>query len=79
MQMDQQCCKGDVLKRHKGPEMMRTSLSLDPRDDDPSTLLRLLAGAGRFDQLDGPVELRGVVLCRFDESNADGGPLCSGV
>ena len=54
-------------------------MSLDPRDDDPSTLLRLLAGAGRFVQLDGAVELSGVVLCRFDESKADGGPLCSGV
>lgn len=60
-------------------ECTRASLSLDPRDDDPSTLFRLLAGAGRFVQLDGAVELSGVVLCRLDESNAEGGPLCSGV
>lgn len=56
-----------------------TSLSLDPREDDPSTLLRLPAGAGRLVQLDGAVALKGVVLCRLDESNAEGGPLCSGV
>lgn len=57
----------------------RTSLSLDPRDDDPSMLLRLLAGAGRFVQLEGAVALNGVALCRLDESNADGGPVCRGV
>lgn len=42
-------------------------------------LFRLPAGAGRFVQLEGAAAPNGVDRCRLDESNADGGPVCTGV
>ena len=52
-----------------------TSVSLSARLDPPSTLFRLLAGAGRRGQLEGAVPERGVVRCLRVVSNAEGGAL----